>query len=182
MRSLKTLSLLFFFAYLLCALGCRKSSKTVSIKTLDSLSFRRSYASFQDLSDKELDSLQTTNPNAQFGNNLKVQTKLSELGLINNGLLKLSEFKNLDSFNLKSKSGNIINAYIGYDKPYSSCQITFRDKSDSAKISLNVDNPEIQFAFVDFITGDFPEIIVLRNVYIMNGDNYDINIYQISTN
>lgn len=159
--------------------ACKHSPNPITINSIDSLSFRRSYDGFENWPEDRKDFLENRDPNGTIGSKLKTKIKLSKNGLIHNDSLKLSYFKNLDSFVLKSNKGDSIKVFSNYMEGFSKYEIFVTDGSDTSKIQLSVDNPEIKFALIDFIPGNFPEIIILRNYYIMNGDNYDINIYQV---
>ena len=41
-------------------------------------------------------------------------------------------------------------------------------------------NRDISYLIVDLIPGGYPEIVVLNEYYIMNGDNSDIYIYEVT--
>ena len=154
---------------------------SIQIRCVDSLQFRRSFAPLDHVSQKELEVLEKKYPNPNsngYGNNILSQDKLNKLGLMRGDTLLLKRFQTIKNFNLKSKSGEVLKAYTGYNKDHSSYNIRITYKKNSAAITLTNDIQEVKFAFVDFIHGGFNEIVILREYHIMNGDNYYIQIYE----
>jgi hypothetical protein len=106
---------------------------------------------------------------------------LNKAGLMKADSLLLDKFKHITDTTLKSRSG--IALHLTTTNQTNSLQYTVKllGGTDSSKFHLVDDVMDVKMTFSDLITGDFPEVIILRNYYIMNGDNYYINIYQIKS-
>jgi hypothetical protein len=167
-----------------------KESQSASVKSdsfyfrcLDTLTFRNSFASsYYDKTAKEIDKISKSDPQFSEIHKSPSFASLENLGLIRNNRLILSKYKVIDSFKLTNKEGGIIIANAGYiqnnldsNRFY---RILLRDSLHSCNIDLfeNTMN-DVKMLIIDFIPGGYQEILVLRKYYIVNGDNYDLNIY-----
>jgi len=63
-------------------------------------------------------------------------------------------------------------------------QLAISFKKNKAVIELEghygYGNRDISYLLLDLIPGGYPEIVVLNEYYIMNGDNSDIYIYEVT--
>lgn len=154
----KTLSI-----FLLLAFACAREGLIIT-KTKLPLS-RKTYA---DLSEKQYDSVKALNPELN-------DNRLVKAGLITDGRLLVEKFNhNGSDFELRNNDETI-------KAKCSSRNEAFRITLTQEDISKDIitDSPNTQFCIADVIPGGYPEIVTLDINYIMNGDNYEVAIYEI---
>ena len=183
--------------FLLIFSSCKNENKIETVKekhiskidTLTEISFRRSYADHQYLTEKEYKELRNSNPYLEDYTIYKQKPELfSELKKIkvlegndNDISLFVDRFENIYSKHLK---------YLDAKKKISfKCYSDFT-KSSSIKIEIKKNNvlteKEIDFErenFIGMILEDvdndgIKEILILLNTYFMNGDSYSLTIYK----
>jgi hypothetical protein len=157
-------------------------SGSFSFKFLDTLIFRNSFASPDyDKTADEIYRLSKSNPQlSEIHKSLSIAS-LENLGIIQDNRLNLSKFKTISNFKLTNENGDIINANAGYIQPDLHKDRFYRISLRSSLDSFNIDfkehtMEEVKMLIVDFIPGGYQEILVLRKYYIVNGDNYELNI------
>lgn len=170
-----------FLFLLLLLLGCKKneSLKNMTLTKIENLSFRRSYAGHEYLTDKQLDSLYMTNPVSLYEIKANVLTQLNKNKiLIGKGLIVDSFKKNLHKRMLSEK----IEINYSYDfKQSNSIDILIKKGNEKIKKHIDFDRKHlIGVNYVDLDKDNIEEIIILENFYIMNGDNFELSIYKLS--
>jgi hypothetical protein len=176
---------LFSIIVVLSTINCQNSTSTsnhFSIKLLDSVQFRRSYFGRENWPVNEDSILSNRNPD--LGNDIRPQLKsrLESLGIMYQDSLVLAKFQLLDSFPLVSKTGTKLKAFTSLENNIMYLTICKHEKI-IVKLELTTDTfTDIKLNLSDFVTGGYEEIIVVKNYYIMNGDNFDIFIYELKDN
>jgi hypothetical protein len=179
---------IFLFALLVILAGC--SEKKFSIQKVGELRCRRSYAAirFRDVPDKELDSIENSNPSCYSDHDTILITKLQKFGLLDKeyGLTRVM-FKPSESKNFELAWGDrkIICqiARPADTKKYDVYNLVAIIGNKRSEIEIEgyytALNEDIKYLLLDIIPGGFKEIVVLNEYYIMNGDNSDLFIYEI---
>ena len=172
---MRTLLLIFLTTILF---SCTKSHE-LKLNCIGELNFRSSYVD-QELSKFQFDSLAQVGPVLFSDKNSNLKSELEKIGLIENNHLKFQKIKWENSI---MESKNLSENYDQYRVFYNSskaCQ-TLEAKVGNYKFGylLKNENP-LQYYIVDLIPGNFREIILLEKSYVSNGDNYDIQIFEIN--
>ncbi len=176
-------------ALLVIVAGCSEKSKLSIIKA-EELRCRRSYAAiqFRDVSDKELDSIEVSNPSCYSYKDTILLTKLQECGIVDKefglirAMFKPSETKNFELTRGAKKISCQITRPADPKKYYVYNLVAISgNKRSEIEIGGHYTglNEDIKYLLLDIIPGGFKEIIVLNEYYIMNGDNSDLYIYEI---
>jgi len=170
-------------------------TKKISINKIGELQFRRSYANNQlmKMSDAEYEKIRRSNPWGYDNHDTSLLKKFQKFGLVNKKYnLLLRNFKSQSKINFEH-----FTAEFGlWDSIQNKLVFRFIRNKDDSKYKLwitdNSINSEIQidgfyleglkFMVLDIVPGGYSEIVILNNYYIMNGDNSDIYIYEISYN
>jgi len=150
------------------------------IQEVKTLSFRRSYAGHENLSDQELEELYKSNPGLEtYKNNSKIVEKLNQLNLLENHDLILSKFENKKIEKEYLDEDKNIEINCKYDSLNNS-EINFiiknKDKKNLETLDFNREKNIISVILKDIDDDKVKEILVLTNFYIMNGDNYLLTI------
>ncbi len=160
-----------------------EKKKESKIETIADIGFRRSYASYENLTDKQLNSLYKTNPSLlqfkesdKYGklfNNLKrlkilegncLIEKLFDKG-IPKGINYLDEEKSIVfDYSSNFAESNSINLIIKKKKKLIEKRIEFENEHFVGIILEDIDDDKIK------------EILILDTYYIVNGDNYYLKI------
>jgi hypothetical protein len=180
--------------FMLLLLGCGEKKLTI-IKAGDFM-FRRSYAAiqFRDISDSELDSIEKSNPGP--GNiNANHLDSLLMLHLRKEGVLD-SSFHLIRSkfpetvplkFTLTNQKGKQLHGSFMHRPPDEITDLynlVLTGKKQELVYELEEHyggtGREISYLLLDLIPGGYPEIVVLNEYYIMNGDNSNVLIYEVN--
>ena len=187
------LSIILLVAFVL---GC--SEKKLKITKVGEFSFRRSYAGLQfweDTDPRKVDSIISSNPAIQRDSfNIKEVELLADLSLseildlANN--LKRDKFPDNPKkvFNLIHENGNQLQGKFSVQSQSGkqNDRYLLEISNEKSKAIFNLQesygalNRDISYLIVDLIPGGYPEIVVLNEYYIMNGDNSDIYIYEVT--
>ncbi|MGQ2982953.1 hypothetical protein [Flavobacterium sp.] len=152
--------------FLLFAFACVREGIVIT-KTKLPLS-RKTYA---DLSEKQYDSVKVLDPEME-------DVGLKKAGLVKHGRLLVEKFNhNGGDFELQNND-ETISAKCG------SRNEAFRIILTQGDISKDIitNSPNTQFCIADVIPGGYPEIVTLDINYIVNGDNYEVTVYEIEEN
>ncbi len=185
------LSILIFISLTAC------SERKLKITKVGDFMFRRSYAAiqFRDVSDNELDSIEKSNPWPCDFNNLNNSDSLLRFHLQNKGLLDSSYHLVRIIFpetvplqvTLNDKNRNEIQVSITDRIPgkvTNTYNLVLSNKKQKIVYELEAHyggtSRDISYVVLDLIPGGYPEIVVLNEYYIMNGDNSDIYIYEVT--
>ncbi len=156
-----------------------KIEKTDRIEEIESISFRRTYAGHENLSDKELEKLYKSNPTLETLNeNSPIVKELNNLNLLQNADLNLLKFetKKLRKEYLDNKNKIVIECK--YDSLYLS-KVDFLIKNGERNYTKTLDfngDHIIGIILQDIDNDNVKEILILTNFYIMNGDNFILTI------
>lgn len=187
------MKLLLSFLAMLLFIGC--GEKEYKIAKAGEFIFRRSYADiqFRDMSVQELDSIENSNPSLGYSTmsarDSAILGNLYALGFLDSSY-NLIRGKFPDSvqkqFILSGKNGNQVQgSFIHPDsREPDQYQLVITGKNNKAVFDLEEHygalNRDTSYCLLDLIPGGYPEIVVLNEYYIMNGDNSDIFIYQVT--
>lgn len=188
------MKLLFPFFVMLFFWGC--GEKKLTITKAGDFMFRRSYADIQFgiIDDHDVDSIMNSNPSLG-GKLLNREDSVLLSGLRESGILdssyNLVRSKFPESvpkqFRLTGKNGKQLECSFTHRTP-----AEFSDQYDliisgkKQEVITELEehygslNRDISYVLLDLIPGGYPEIVVLNEYYIMNGDNSDIFIYQVT--
>ncbi|MBI5857767.1 MAG: hypothetical protein HZB42_08950 [Sphingobacteriales bacterium] len=170
-----------------------KKSDNLSIQKVGELLFRRSYAAiqFRDVPEKELDSIENSNPGTYANSDTVLLKKLQEFGLVDEKyglIISMFHSNGTKSFELNSDEKKIrcrIERPADQDK-YDLYNLVAVNGNKRSKIEIEghygVLNGDIKYLLFDIIPGGYKEIVILNEYYIMNGDNSDLYIYEIKSN
>ena len=153
--------------------------------------FRRSYgaAQYMDLTEAQFDSLEKDTPLCMDDRD-SLGKKLEKFGFVKGNELLLDKFKydTTSEFQLKDQTDHTIQVKfypLVLERPGSKVKLSVFDNSDSAVLNL-VDSlryetmQDFKYAVLDIIPGGFPEIVLLNQWYIANGDNFEFFILEIT--
>jgi len=167
-----------FSIILLSLFACTKVDKIAIVKIGD-ISFRRSYANHENMTKMQNDSIELLNPELINSSNLQLNSNLEKLGIVKNKRLELNNLKwNFSQITSKDLDSNFKFCRVYYDDK-KACQV-LEVKVNKGNLSFDLANENpVQFYSVDILKGGYKEIVVKEDYYIMNGDNYDLQIFQI---
>lgn len=150
------------------------------IQELTRLSFRRTYVGHENLSDKELEKLHTSNPSPLVYEDSKIIRKLNQLKLLENDNLILSKFENIRLKKEYLDNEKKIEITCKYDSlSISKIEISVKYKAQKSTKTLDFKGDHIIGILLKDIDHDHrKEILIVTNYYIMNGDNFDLRILQ----
>jgi hypothetical protein len=180
--------------FVLLFAGCQE--ETPRINKAGELLFRRSYAAiqFRDVSDQELDSIEKSNPwpvnsNASQQDSL-LMFHLQKEGILDGSLhLVRSKFPETVplQFTLTNQKRKQLHLSITPRVPgeiTNTYNLVLINKKQKIVYELESHyggtSRDISYLVLDLIPGGYPEIVILNEYYIMNGDNSDIFIYEIT--
>ncbi len=173
--------------------GCQEYS--LQINKAGEFRFRRSYADiqFREMPSKEIDSIRFSNPVIEwesFSNKeIELLYELREGGVLD-PIYDLDRSKFPDTvakkLSLTREDGSPVE--VAFLHPSSKdthlYDLVITNINNKANFRLEgyykALNRDISYLVLDLIPGGYPEIVVLNEYYIMNGDNSDIYIYEIT--
>jgi hypothetical protein len=169
---------LIFFPSVFFLASCQNGHSSLSIMAIDSAGFRRSYAGHEKWTEEE--EQKRTNCNPQLLENISpvLYNKLNGAGVMKSDSLLLPFFKSRGSF-IIGNGRNQLTADAGFQNNYSEFLITVHNGSESACVAVKTETHRFEFGVADVVPGGYPEILLLENGYIMNGDNYFVRIYEV---
>lgn len=188
---------IYFVVIILTFLSCKNETKIESVQKkhiskiniLTEISFRRSYVDHQNLKKKELDELYKSNPYLEdytiYKQKPKLFNKLKKIKVLegndNDISLYTNRFEDIYSKDVK---------YLDFRKKISFNYSSDLTKSNSIEIQILKNNvltkKKVDFSnynFIGMILEDIDndgvkEILILLNIYVMNGDNFILTIYK----
>ncbi len=175
MNHTKTLCLIFSSTILF---SCSKPHK-LKLNCLGELNFRSSYVD-QEMSKFQYDSLAQVGSELVSGGSSSLISELERIGLIKDNRLKFQKIKWENLIVENKKLSDNYDLYRVFYNPSKACQ-TLEAKVGNYEFGylLKNENP-LQYYIIDLIPGDFKEIILLEKSYVSNGDNFDIQIFEIN--
>jgi hypothetical protein len=165
--------------------------KAISVELIGIVRTRRSYSSLQVIdNEKERDvyfaKQQKSNPELELGYNNEYEdsflvNQFTRLGLIRKGQFLLHKFKKqtkgITGFNDNSGERITIKFYSD-DSSHTHFKVFCR--KDSTDISTHaISLQDLDYAFLDIIRGGNKELVFLNDYHISNGDNFDLEVYEI---
>lgn len=171
-----------------------KPAPQLSVTQIGELRFRKSYAGHQDMTDKQFRKLEKSNPKYYYGSEPDSISldRFRALGYLNKNyeLLtkKIDSFKifNVErpdtTFNLADNLNNKISCQIKKaDSPFMYDLVVADNVQRTLfKVNYKFILPGLRFRTADIAPGGLEEVILLDEYYIINGDNYDFFIYEIT--
>ncbi|MBC7937195.1 MAG: hypothetical protein H7Y86_17765 [Rhizobacter sp.] len=157
-----------------------KSDTEPQISLTDSADFRKSYAAIMFDSTADPDVLQIKKPNLMKDMNPFLKNKLNHIGIMDKDSLITSVFRPFDSIiHIKDHSGRSLQLGCEPDNITGGHVIRFQNQQMNDSLVLSLTGTSIEIAFADMFPGGYPEIFILENIYVVNGDNFYLKIYKI---
>ncbi len=164
-----------------------RTSPPISIVFAGSVGFRRSYADIQFMEDekeieKYLDKQRKSNPaSADYSSNKFLLTQFEKFGIVTGNQLLLHKLKlsSKENFSFRDSSGKNINVHFTYSLENGDHGINIYSGKDSSKVKVDAHYIDLKYCLLDIIPGGNKEIVVLNEYYIMNGDNFELLVYEI---
>lgn len=168
----------------------------MKITKVGDFTFRRSYASIQfwdGPNPQKADSIRFSNPAISWDSFSVIEEQLladlSLSGILDPAFnLRREKFPENPGkvFNLTDEFGHQIEGKFRHQSGKQNDRYQLEISNEKSKASFNLQesygalNRDISYLLPDLIPGGYPEIVVLNEYYIMNGDNSDIYIYEIT--
>jgi hypothetical protein len=167
-----------FFIY-----GCTEPDSKRHYKNVGKVGFRRSYGEHESWSEAELDSVEKSNPFYMDNSDSsagKVLTILNRLGIGNKDELFLDKIARdlKDTTTIVNHSADIDTIYISYDMAHTKASIQIRNARTIDSIPIEEVPFSHTFSLVRFKIKSNPFIVFVNQYYIMNGDNYEVSVYE----
>ena len=167
-----------------------KNSSSISLRRIGFIAFRRSFADLQFIKDpKEQDAYlqreEKANPILSYiDSDSSIVHQMQKSGFVKGDELLLKRFRHqtLSTSKLIDNSGDTITIRFAFLKGrLDAYQITAFNGSDSASQQTYTFTEELQYAFLDIVPGGNRELVVLNTYYVMNGYNFDFEVYEVSS-
>lgn len=173
--------LLFFYNILIP--GCTEGNKERHYKYVGQVSFRRSYAGHENWSEAELDSVEKSNPAYLFTSDSstnKMLAILNRLGVSNNDELFLDKIAPdlKDSIIIVTHNSDIDSVCISYDMTHTKASIQIKNRQSIDSIPIKDESFSHTFNLIRLSVPSNPFILFVSQYYIINGDNYEVSIYE----
>lgn len=167
--------------------------KKIEVRLIGEVRTRKSYAGIQFREDdKEIEAYlakqQASNPVVYDTSDLvskKLVTQFERLGLIKNGEFLLKKFgkQTEDKTTYSDSSGREISLIFFHSLLTDHYHFKLLSAADSVEIDTGGTNlQDLDYAFIDVIPGGNKELVYLNDYHIMNGDNFDFQVYEIKIN
>lgn len=161
--------------------------KNYDLIQLDAYSFRRNYFGSDTLAGKELDKFINRNPVQNYEYKSKKGSfydKLTQHGIINNKELILNKLDSLPNYFEHAFSNRKIKLLISYPQTFErpALILSFReDETIFYEDTLLFDNPtNVSYSTMDLNKNGTDELYLLFKNYAVNGDNYELSIYELT--
>jgi len=151
----------------------------MTLTQIESLSFRRSYAGHEHLTDKQLDSLYKTNPILDYEIKQSLSAKLNKKKILNGKELRIEKFK--ENLNKRTIGRKIEVSYSFDFKKANAINIIIKNSNVEIKKHVDFDtNNFVGVVYEDLNNDTIEEILILENFYMMNGDNFVLSIFKLT--
>lgn len=170
----------------LAMVGCSEPDPP-SMEKVAEYVFRRSYAGHEDLSDSAVALMHSAMPEliTEGVNDPTVTHRLTQLGIIKADSLHLNAEDVIDQLEF-----DYFDPMVFTLDEAKFCQIYWDTTTAELTLGVNVngtmllhriegDGIGLGYSHSDLIPGGFEEIIVFNPYYIMNGDNYELDVYEV---
>ncbi|WP_420572492.1 hypothetical protein [Kordia sp.] len=178
--------LIYTFIGIMAFLSC-ETEKQYSLKQLDGYSFRRNYFGSDTLTGKELDKfihrnpIQNTDYKSKKGN---FYAELTANGIIKNKELivsKLDSFPNYFDYKISNKTVKLL---ISFPESFDTegLILSFREEENiffTDTVSFSIP-PNVTYSTMDLNNDGTDELYMLAKNYAVNGDNYELSIYELT--
>jgi hypothetical protein len=166
-------------------LGCKSQGIKQHYQHIGQVSFRRTYAGLENLSDAELDSVEKTNPSFMYPTRTSEDTMLTiltSLGVAVKDDLLLDKITSRlkDTIYISTTNLQIDTVYIGYSQTKETGTATIQVKNGKNVDSIPIKDEVFSHTFSLFELNDNkkPLFAFINQYYIMNGDNYEVSLYE----
>lgn len=174
-----------FFFLIICdfvLFGC-KSESVKHYDYIGQVSFRRTYAGLENLSDDKLDSVEKTNPSFMFPTHTSEDTMLNiliKLGIANKNEMLLDRITPFlkDTIFLTNRNFKTDTVFIKYDTAKAKASIYIKTIQTTDIIPIKDESFSHTFSLVQIKERSNPYIVFINQYYIMNGDNYEVSLYE----
>ncbi len=179
---------LFFFFIAILIFSCKsESQKNYTLKQLDAYSFRRNYFGSDTLTGRALDKFMNRNPvqNLQYKTQKgKFYDILTQHKIISNEELFLNKLDSLPDYFTYKVSNKNTKLLISYPESFETegLILNFREKQTIFHIdTLLFSNPTtVTYSTLDLNNNGTDELYMLYKNYAVNGDNYELSIYELT--
>jgi hypothetical protein len=171
-------------------IAVKESMATLSVHHIGELRFRRSYAAgmSEDLTGKELQRMMKAPPALYDDYDEETRnlgTIIEKFEFVKEGELLIEKFKYVTSpvAMLKDQVGKTVVAALKYDyiagRPVFRLAVANTMHSATLKVDYLDGMRGLKYQLLNIIPGGYPEIVLLNEYYIMNGDNFDLFVFEI---
>lgn len=165
--------------------GCKSEDIGQHYHYIGQVSFRRTYAGLENLSDVELDSVEKANPSFMYPTHTSEDTMLeilTKLGVVdkNDLLLDKISLRLSDTILISDKNLQSDTAFINYNKNKEVGTASIQIKNGKYFDSIPIKDEVFSHTFSLFKLNDTGKTLFafINQYYIMNGDNYEVSIYE----
>jgi hypothetical protein len=166
-------------------LGCKSENIKLGYHYIGHVSFRRTYAGLENLSDAQIDSVEKTNPSFMFPTHTSEDTMLAiltRLGMADKNELLLDKITSSlkDTIYIPTSNSQADTIYIKYHETRERGTATIQIQNGKAVDSIPIKDEVFSHTFSLFKLSDNtkPLFAFINQYYIMNGDNYEVSLYQ----
>lgn len=173
-------------ALCLAIAGCSEPDPP-SMEKVAEYVFRRSYAGHEELSDSAVALMHSAMPELIMEriSDVTVTHRLTQLGIIKADSLQLNAQDDLDQLVFDYFDPRVFTldeakfCQIYWDT--TNKQLTLGVKANGTILLhlIESDGIGLQYGHIDLIPGGFEEIIVFNPYYVMNGDNFELNVFEV---
>jgi hypothetical protein len=152
---------------LVLAVCACKREPAISIEIVDEASARKTYGYLTDI---EKDSVFVANPEMR-------DSGLEKAGFIKEGRLLVEKINGYDSI-IRNTDGRIIK--LKWHKQDYPIKVTL-ETANSDSLQFEFEGHFTDYCIADVVPGGYQEIITLNQYYIVNGDNFEVTVYEVKT-
>lgn len=157
--------------------GIKKESQH-QIKEFATLEFRRSYVGHENLSERQLKELYNSNPTLLIESTTKMVSNLNRAGLMDKQDLVISKFENKKvKKSFLDKENKLEINFDYYPDHNSEIKIVVKDQTKKIYKTIELSVSYLIGVILKDIDGDnLKEILIVKVGYVVNGDNFDLQI------
>lgn len=150
-----------------------------AINKIGELLFRISYEGHNIISEEELERLLKSNPYSIEISDNDLKPLFEHKGFIKDDELLLSKFRLVEKHKLElgNQAGNRITGSLNHDG-YGRYKLFIQNGNQSDSLTIK-NSGDLYFKIEDVIPGGVEELIIIVKYYSMNGDNFDVGVYEI---
>lgn len=157
--------------------GIKKESQH-QIKEFATLEFRRSYVGHENLSERQLKELYNSNPTLLIESTTEMVSNLNLAGLMDKQDLVISKFENKKvKKSFLDKENKLEINFDYYPDHNSEIKIVVKDHAKKIYKTIELSVSYLIGVILKDIDGDnLKEILIVKVGYVVNGDNFDLQI------